>query len=163
MAHINDYGICKSAYDIKKKVMPLREKGKIIVTTNGCFDLIHAGHIEYLTEAAALGDILIVGVNSDSSVKKLKGPERPIQNEYDRLVIISTLKMVDFTCVFHEDDPRAFLEIIKPDIHVKGGDYGQELLERTTVEKYGGKIHIVSFKNGRSTTGIIKKINTQSY
>lgn len=136
-----------------------KEDGRTIVTTNGCFDLIHAGHIQYLHETASLGDKLVVGLNSDASVKRLKGETRPLQNESDRLKIMASLKMVDLAFIFSEDDPREFIKLIKPDFHVKGGDYTEDILERETVEENGGKVAIVSFKDGRSTTGIINKMN----
>lgn len=139
-------------------ITPLRKKGKTIVTTNGCFDIIHAGHIQYLSEAASKGEILVVGINCDEVVKKLKGEGRPVQGQNERVAIVSALKMVDCAFIFTEDDPRNFLKIIKPDIHVKGGDYTEEILEKPVVEAYGGKISIVSFKEGYSTSEIINKI-----
>lgn len=149
----------KNVQEVSPLISKLKEEGKTIVTTNGCFDLIHTGHITYLAEAASFGDILIVGINSDESVKKLKGPNRPVQNEMDRAFIIGSLKMVDFTFVFSEPDPCTFLQVIKPDVHVKGGDYTPEKLpERKIIESNGGKIAIVSFVNGYSTTSIVNKI-----
>jgi glycerol-3-phosphate cytidylyltransferase len=149
----------KSVQEVLPLITKVKEEGKTIVTTNGCFDLIHTGHITYLAEAASFGDILIVGINSDESVRKLKGPNRPVQNEMDRAFIIGSLKMVDFTFVFSEPDPCNFLQVIKPDVHVKGGDYTPEKLpERKIVEANGGKIAIVSFVNGYSTTSIVNKI-----
>jgi len=148
--------------NILSVVAPLRNQGKTIVTTNGCFDIIHSGHIQYLSDAAACGDILIVGINSDSSVARLKGPTRPVQKEQDRAFILAALKMVDFVFVFDEPDPCAFLEQIRPDIHVKGGDYTPEKLPETAiVEKHGGKITIVPFLPGHSTTTLISRIVTQ--
>ncbi len=148
-----------SVLQLSKVVTQLKDEGKKIVTTNGCFDLLHTGHISYLSEAATFGDILIVGVNSDKIVENLKGPGRPVQKESDRAFIIASLKMVDFTFVFPEPDPREFLKILKPDIHVKGGDYTPEQLpEREIVEAHGGRIVIVSFVDGYSTTSIVKKI-----
>jgi len=117
-----------SLTEINQIVSKLRKKGKTLVTTNGCFDLLHAGHIKYLTDAAALGDLLVVGINSDASVSRLKGPDRPIQNEIDRALLIWSLKMVDYAFIFPENDPTAFLEVLRPDIHVKGGDYLPEQL-----------------------------------
>jgi glycerol-3-phosphate cytidylyltransferase len=150
-----------SLTEINRTVSMLREKGKTLVTTNGCFDLLHAGHIKYLADAAALGDLLVVGINSDASVSRLKGPDRPIQNEIDRALLVWSLKMVDYTFIFPENDPIAFLEVLKPDIHVKGGDYTPEQLpEKSIVEKHGGKIVIVPFAAGHSTTSIVKKIIT---
>lgn len=148
----------KTALEIKNAIAESRRQGKILVTTNGCFDIIHAGHIQYLSEAARLGDILVVGVNCDRVVRKLKGEGRPLQNEQDRATIVGSLRMVDHAFIFSEDDPRAFLEILRPDIHVKGGDYSEEIIERPVVEKFGGKIRIVPYLDGRSTTSLVNKI-----
>ena len=150
-----------SVYDIQSVIEPLRKSGKTLITTNGCFDLLHAGHIKYLSEAAQLGDMLVVGINADETVRKLKGEGRPVQNEADRALIVGSLKMVFGTFIFHEDDPRAFLSVLKPDIHVKGGDYTKDILERETVEQYGGKVEILSFVQGRSTTSIVSKIRSE--
>ncbi len=145
--------------DIHRLVAPLREKGKRLVTTNGCFDLLHYGHIKYLYDAAMLGDILVVGVNADSSVKKLKGEKRPVQNQRDRLFIISSLKVVDYAFIFYEDNPCFFLEILRPDVHVKGGDYRvEDLPETEVVEKYGGRVRIVPFTQGYSTSLLIDRV-----
>lgn len=150
--------IFKNAEAVREEILPLRDKGFSIVTTNGCFDILHIGHIQYLSEAALKGDILVVGVNCDSVVRKLKGKNRPIQNEKDRVAIVSALKIVDYAFIFHEDNPNRFIEIIKPDIHVKGGDYNENIIEKPVVEAYGGKINIVSLKENYSTTNIINKI-----
>lgn len=151
--------VFENVHGLSEAVASLKHQGKTIVTTNGCFDLLHTGHISYLTEAASFGDYLIVGINSDMSVEKLKGSGRPVQKEKDRAFIIGSLKMVDYVFIFSEDDPRAFLSILKPDVHVKGGDYTPEkLLEREVVEANGGKIAIVSFVDGYSTSSIVKKI-----
>ncbi len=150
--------VYNNAQAVAEYLAPLRKKGKTVVTTNGCFDILHAGHILYLADAAALGDILVAGVNSDDVVKRLKGSGRPVQNETDRVSLIAALKMVDCAFIFPENDPRAFLEIIKPDIHVKGGDYTEDIIEKPVVEAYGGKVHIVSFKDGCSTSSIIDRI-----
>lgn len=158
MAYNNKKSIFKNAESVVEFITPLREQGNTIVTTNGCFDIIHGGHIQYLVEAASKGDILIVGINCDTVVNKLKGDNRPVQSENDRVAIVGALKMVDCAFIFPEDDPRDFLTVIKPDIHVKGGDYSEDIIEKPVVEMYGGKISIVSFKEGSSTTGIIKKI-----
>jgi rfaE bifunctional protein nucleotidyltransferase chain/domain len=149
----------QTAQEVKSAVAEARKKGKTLVTTNGCFDIIHAGHIQYLSEAAQLGDILVVGVNCDAVVRRLKGQGRPLQNEQDRVTIIASLAMVDFAFIFREDDPCAFLEILRPDIHVKGGDYSGEIIEKPVVEKHGGEIRIVSFLKGRSTTSLVEKIS----
>ena len=147
-----------TAEAVREYIAPLRAAGKKLVTTNGCFDIVHAGHIHYLYEAKHLGDILVVGINSDAAVRKFKGPQRPIQNQYDRVKLMGALRMVDCAFIFNEDDPRAFLEILRPDIHVKGGDYRRDILEKDVVERHGGRIEIVSFIQGYSTTSLVDKI-----
>jgi glycerol-3-phosphate cytidylyltransferase len=150
--------VFSGAAEVRDFLAPLRALGKKLVTTNGCFDILHAGHVQYLAEAACLGDILAVGINSDMVVQGLKGPGRPLQNEHDRLLIIGSLRAVDCAFIFRENDPRVFLEILRPDIHVKGGDYSNDILEKDVVENYGGQIRIVSFLPGRSTTSLVTKI-----
>ncbi|MFH1258038.1 MAG: D-glycero-beta-D-manno-heptose 1-phosphate adenylyltransferase [Candidatus Micrarchaeota archaeon] len=136
-----------------------RDAGKIIVTTNGVFDILHPGHVRYLENAKALGDILVVGVNSDASVKKIKGEHRPVNSEDDRAEVLAALQCIDYVCVFPETTPEHFLEAIKPSVHVKGGDYSsKDLPESAIVEKFGGKIKFVTFVKGYSTTTTIKKI-----
>lgn len=142
-----------------KLIEELKLQGKKVVFTNGCFDILHVGHLRYLNEAKKQGDILIVGVNSDSSVRQLKGEGRPINNEIDRAEMLSGLKAVDFTVIFEELTPIEILEKLKPSIHVKGGDYDKNKLPETaTVEKNGGEVRILSFVEGKSTTNIVKKI-----
>ncbi len=136
-----------------------KKQGKSVVFTNGCFDILHVGHLRYLEEAKRQGDILIVGVNSDVSVKKLKGKDRPVNSEKDRAEMLCGLTAVDYTVVFEEDTPIALLEELKPSIHVKGGDYTKEALPETEiVEKHGGEVRILSFVEGKSTTNVLKKI-----
>ena len=134
-------------------------KGKKIVFTNGCFDLLHPGHIDYLTKAKALGDALIVGLNSDQSVQSIKGPARPINNQQFRSSMLLGLKPIDAVIIFEEDTPINLISTIKPSIHVKGGDYNaKELAEYQTVLENGGDVKILSFLDGYSTTGILNKI-----
>ncbi len=154
--------VLNSVEEVCDVVIPLRRQGRTVVTTNGCFDLLHAGHLQYLSDAAVKGDILVVGINSDAVVRKLKGANRPIQSEDDRASVIGSLKMVDYVFIFREDDPRAFLDILKPDIHVKGGDYTEDIIEKPIVEANGGKVVIVPFKQGFSTSQIINKIKLTS-
>jgi rfaE bifunctional protein nucleotidyltransferase chain/domain len=137
--------------------------GKKVVFTNGCFDLLHIGHIRYLYEARRLGDLLIVGINSDDSVRRLKGPERPFVSAFERLEVIAALESVDYVALFNEDTPVELIEIVRPDIHVKGGDYRpEELPEAEAVRKHGGEVVVVRFhqthSSGRSTTGLVGKI-----
>ncbi|MGL6065318.1 MAG: D-glycero-beta-D-manno-heptose 1-phosphate adenylyltransferase [Fusobacteriaceae bacterium] len=146
----------------KKIIEELKESGKKVVFTNGCFDILHVGHLRYMNEARNQGDMLIVGINSDASVKRLKGESRPINNERDRAEMLSGLKAVDFTVIFEEDTPMEIIEELKPSIHVKGGDYKKEdLPETAVVEKNGGEVRILSFVEGKSTTNIVNKINSK--
>jgi D-beta-D-heptose 7-phosphate kinase/D-beta-D-heptose 1-phosphate adenosyltransferase len=148
-----------------KEILSFRVKNtnKKIVFTNGCFDILHVGHKRYLQEAARLGDILIVGVNSDASVKRLKGPSRPVNPEQDRMEILSALGFVDYVVLFDEDTPYELIKTIQPDILVKGGDYSIEnVVGRDIVEARGGRVELIQFVEGKSTSNIINKINTQS-
>lgn len=132
---------------------------KKIVFTNGCFDILHIGHIRYLQEAAKLGDMLIVGLNSDASVKRLKGEERPINNERDRAELLSALSFVDYVVIFEQDTPLELIKMVQPDVLVKGGDYSNEYVVGTNeVEDRGGKLVLIPFVDGKSTTNIINKI-----
>ena len=135
---------------------------KKIVFTNGCFDILHVGHKRYLQQAATLGDILVVGVNSDASVRRLKGPTRPVNNEQDRAEMLSALGFIDYVVIFDEDTPYELIKKIQPDVLVKGGDYKpEEVVGRDIVEARGGRLELISFVEGKSTTNIIKKINQQ--
>ena len=136
-----------------------KTREKTIVTTNGCFDLIHVGHLRYLQAAKKLGDLLVVGVNSDNSVRKLKGEKRPLVPENERAEMLAGLDCVDYVVIFPELDPISLLSEFKPDIHVKGGDYtiGQ-VIERQVVEKNGGQIIVGLNIEGKSTTNIIQVI-----
>lgn len=139
----------------------LRSSNRRVVTTNGCFDILHVGHVRYLQAAKRLGDILIVGVNSDASVRRLKGPTRPLVSEKDRALVLAALASVDYVTVFGEDTPVAFLEAVRPTTHVKGGDYDPaKLPERAVVEKNGGEVVCVTFVDGYSTTKLVDKILT---
>ncbi len=136
-----------------------RSRGKRVVFTNGCFDLLHPGHIAYLTEAKALGDVLVVGLNSDASVRRLKGPKRPLLSQEERRTMLLALRMVDDVAIFDEDTPNALIAALKPDIHVKGGDYNvDDLPETAVVRAYGGEVKILKFLDGFSTSGIIERI-----
>jgi rfaE bifunctional protein nucleotidyltransferase chain/domain len=150
------------AQELGRYLAPKRAAGKRLVTTNGCFDIIHSGHVRYLSEAAGLGDLLVVGVNADEVVTRLKGPGRPVRKEDDRVLCVAALCMVDAAFIFREDDPRAFLEVLKPDLHVKGGDYTENIIEREVVEGHGGHVAIVSYLEGFSTTSVVKKIQKRT-
>ena len=136
--------------------------GKTVVATNGCFDLLHAGHVTYLEAARELGDLLLVGINSDLSVRELKGPNRPVNSEGDRAVVLAALQAVDDVTVFSEVSALSLLKVAKPDIYVKGGDYNIDTInqeERRFVESYGGRVVILPLLPGRSTTGTIARMN----
>ena len=149
--------------NIKQELSKLREKSKKIVFTNGCFDIIHAGHISYLNEAKTLGDILIVGLNSDESVRRLKGVNRPVVSEQDRAYVLANLKPVDYVVMFDEDTPYELIKKIKPDILVKGADYEEKNIAGSDiVESSGGKTVLINFIEGKSTSGIIKKIKSKA-
>ncbi|MDX1934235.1 MAG: D-glycero-beta-D-manno-heptose 1-phosphate adenylyltransferase [Capsulimonadales bacterium] len=138
----------------------LRQQGKRLVFTNGVFDILHVGHVRYLQEARSLGDALFVGVNSDASVKRLKGPERPIHPEDDRAEVLAALACVDSVCIFPEDNPQELLRLVRPSIHAKGGDYRtpDALPETPLVRSLGGDVVILKLVEGRSTTGTIRKM-----
>jgi len=140
----------------------MRQKGKKLVVTNGCFDLLHLGHVTYLETARNQGDALLVGVNGDGGVRELKGPDRPVNEENDRAAVLAALASVDGVCIFPEKTATRFLAAAQPDVYVKGGDYTLETLnqeERQTVEGAGGKIVIIPFVPGKSTTALLKKLS----
>ncbi len=145
------------AEKLETTISQLKAEGKKIVFTNGCFDLLHVGHVRYLQEAKKLGDALIVGINSDASVKRLKGPTRPVQNEQDRAEILAALEAVDATVLFTEDTPENLIHKVKPDILVKGGDWKiDSIVGAPFVMSYGGKVMSLQFVDGKSTTKIIE-------
>ena len=148
--------------EIKHEVKRLRLKSKTIAFTNGVFDILHEGHITVLASAASFADVLIVGVNSDTSVKKLKGETRPVNNENSRALILASLIMVDGVIIFEEETPAELIKIIQPDVLVKGGDYTIEtIVGANDVLANGGRVEVITLKEGFSTTGIIEKINNK--
>ena len=145
--------------DSSRKLSAIPRLSKRIVFTNGCFDLLHPGHVSILTQARALGDYLVVGLNSDESVKKIKGPERPLHSENDRALILAHLRPVDHVVIFDELDPRELIYKIRPHVLVKGGDWKEnDILGAEFVRSYGGSVHSLSFVKGHSTTGLIEKM-----
>lgn len=137
----------------------LRRRGKKIVFTNGCFDILHAGHVRYLATAKNFGDELIVGLNTDESVRRLKGAHRPINSQDDRAEVLLALKSVDHVIFFGEQTAENLIAEVKPDVYVKGGDYTLETLpEAKIVQSYGGRVELVNLVAGRSTTNVVKKI-----
>ncbi|MGL5271031.1 MAG: D-glycero-beta-D-manno-heptose 1-phosphate adenylyltransferase [Selenomonadaceae bacterium] len=148
-----------NSQDIKGFCEILHRANRKIVFTNGCFDIVHAGHVKYLQQAKACGDYLILGLNSDASVQRLKGPQRPLNNELDRAEVIGALKAVDAVVLFEEQTAEALIAKVKPDVYVKGGDYTLETLpEAKIVQTYGGRVEFIDMVEGRSTTNIIEKI-----
>ena len=148
--------------ELAQRTNKLRAAGKKIVATNGCFDLLHVGHVRYLNAARALGDALIVGINGDQSVRELKGAGRPVNGESDRAKIVAALECVDLVTIFSEMRATRFLELAAPDIYVKGGDYNQDTLnaeERQVLQKIGAKIDIVPFEPGYSTSDLLKRLS----
>lgn len=139
-----------------KEILNKKHNDKKIVFTNGCFDILHRGHVEYLQKAKELGDLLVIGLNSDSSVKRLKGDNRPINNEKDRAIILSALECVDYIIIFYEDTPFELIKKLRPDILVKGGDYK---IENVIGREYAKETILIDFVEGYSTTKIIKNIN----
>ncbi|MDD5116063.1 MAG: D-glycero-beta-D-manno-heptose 1-phosphate adenylyltransferase [Candidatus Omnitrophica bacterium] len=144
---------------LKKKLAFLKRKGKRVVFTNGCFDILHYGHVKYLQDARAKGDCLVVAVNTDSSVRKIKTDKRPIVGEDDRLRVVAALGCVDFAFLFKEDNPLKVIKALKPDILVKGSDWDKKnIVGADFVRSYGGKVLTIKLVKGRSTTAIIDKI-----
>ena len=149
----------RSLNDIIKLREKIRIENRKVVFTNGCFDIIHKGHVTYLNEAKSLGDHLIVGINSDDSVKRLKGKDRPVNNESDRAFVLDNLKSVDDVLIFNEDTPYDIIKEIIPDLLVKGGDWKEEdIVGSDIVKKNGGKVVSLQFVNNYSTTNILEKI-----
>jgi len=133
--------------------------GRKIVFTNGCFDILHHGHLDLLARAADQGNVLVLGLNTDSSVKRLKGPDRPVTNEQDRAFQVASLLCVDGVCLFDEDTPAELIGALRPDVLVKGGDYTiDKIVGADFVQKNGGRVEIIPFVNGYSTTSIIDRI-----
>ena len=149
----------KGRKELLRIIKHLKAKGKRIIFTNGCFDLLHVGHIRYLEEARALGDVLIVGVNSDSSVRKLKGSKRPVLPEEERAEILSGLGCVDYITIFDEIDPLKLITSLQPNVLAKGGNWTKEqTVGKKVVERSGGEVVIIPFVQGASTSNLIKTI-----
>lgn len=159
----------KKVVSYKEKILPLdkllamldkeRAAGRKIVFTNGCFDILHPGHIAYLEDAAARGDVLVLGLNSDSSVRRLKGPERPINSEHDRAVMLAGLASIDYVTFFEQDTPIELIRAVKPDVLVKGGDWTiGNIVGADFVQEHGGEVFSLPFREGYSTTGLIERI-----
>ncbi len=145
---------------LKTKLSAARKAGQRVVFTNGCFDILHAGHVSILEFCRAQGDLLVVGLNSDASVRRLKGPTRPVNTQADRALVLAALASVSYVCIFEEDTPYRLIEAVRPDVLVKGGDYKpSEIVGR----EFAGKVVRFALLKGRSTTGIIKKVNAKTH
>ena len=148
--------------DIKALVDIIHDSGKTVVCTNGCFDILHVGHVRYLEATKAFADFSIVLLNSDKSVKSIKGPTRPVNNENDRAELLSALKCVDYVVLFDEDSPRNLLDEIKPDVYTKGADYTMETLpEADIMRKNGTRVEFIKFVEGKSTTNVISRVKSE--
>ena len=157
-------GLILDADDVVTVAAELRSAGRAVVFTNGCFDLLHGGHVDYLQRAKALGDFLIVGLNGDGSVRQLKGPDRPIVSESDRAQVLAALRAVDVVVIFPELTAEALVAAIQPDVYVKGGDWGagkKTAPEVVVVEAYGGQVVYLPYLPGRSTSEIITQIRAR--
>jgi len=151
----------KNRQELTELISKLKKTGKSVVFTNGCFDLLHPGHVRYLEAARELGDILVVGVNSDDSVRRIKGKGKPFVPESERAEMIGALHSVNFVTTFSEDTPQTLIEELLPDVLVKGGDWSKDqIVGRETVEKNGGHVIATNFEKGFSTTGIVERIRS---
>lgn len=157
----------KSLDHIEKKIITTEEwllrrpqfNGDKIVFTNGCFDILHLGHVQYLAKAKDLGDILVIGLNSDDSIKRIKGTERPINNEYARAILLATMEIVDYVILFQEDTPAELIQNVNPNVLVKGGDYENEpIVGAEWVLSHGGEVKTINFLQGYSSSQIIEKL-----
>ncbi len=152
-------GIVVKCEELEQMAKALHQQGQKVVTTNGCFDLLHIGHVRILNAAKQLGDVLVVGINSDASVRKLKGDSRPLTPEAERAEILANLACVDYVTIFTEDKPLEFLKAVKPAIHVKGSDYkASDLAETPLVESFGGKLVLIDLVPNHSTSSIVSKM-----
>lgn len=153
--------IILSKKQLKGELDRLRHEGERVVFTNGCFDILHAGHVQYLNEARKFGDVLVVGLNSDRSVRSIKGDLRPVVSQDERAYVVASLKAVDYITIFDEDTPLQLIEYLEPHILVKGGDWSEDsVVGRESVVKRGGSVRIIPLVKGRSTTNLIEKILT---
>lgn len=154
-------GMLVKQEEVRAIIDKLHKEGKTVVATNGCFDILHVGHVRYLEKTKSFADVLIVLLNSDKSVKSIKGPTRPINNENDRAEVLCALKSVDYVVLFDEDSPRNLLDKMKPDVYTKGADYTMETLpEADIMKKNGTRVEFIEFVKGKSTTNIINKMKS---
>jgi D-beta-D-heptose 7-phosphate kinase/D-beta-D-heptose 1-phosphate adenosyltransferase len=147
-----------SAHAVGERVRTLQSSGKKAVFTNGCFDILHSGHIDLLRRARSLGDVLVVAINTDASVSRMKGPNRPIISEQERAELLDGMEMVDFVCTFDEDTPLNAILTIRPDVLVKGADWTANIVGQPEVEAWGGRVVALPLIEGHSTTGIVERV-----
>ena len=153
--------IITSLHDLELLRETLRAEGKRIVFTNGVFDILHAGHVTYLDQARALGDVLVLGLNADESVRRLKGLDRPVNTDADRALVVAALRSVDHVVIFGDDTPLAIIETLLPDVLVQGGDYTRDtIVGADVVEASGGAVRMIPLLEGRSTSSIINRVRT---
>jgi D-beta-D-heptose 7-phosphate kinase/D-beta-D-heptose 1-phosphate adenosyltransferase len=150
-----------SVQEVAREARRLQSAGRKVVFTNGCFDILHSGHIDLLTQARALGDVLVVAINTDQSVSRMKGPSRPIIPEDERAELLNGLNVVDFVCSFDEDTPLQAILKIQPDVLVKGADWTANIVGQREVESWGGKVVALPLIKGRSTSGIVERVLTR--
>ncbi|MFH0910020.1 MAG: D-glycero-beta-D-manno-heptose 1-phosphate adenylyltransferase [Planctomycetota bacterium] len=165
MAKLPPSGTVLGLSELERAVRALRRAGGRVVWANGCYDVLHAGHVAFLKAARALGDLLVVGLNSDASVRRLKGPSRPLNRERHRAAVLAALRVVDYVVVFRGKTPLSLLERLKPEVYAKGGNYTLETLdqrERRLVKGYGGAIRFLPFVEDLSTTGLVRKMEDLS-
>ena len=144
---------------LRNKLEALRKKGKKIAFTNGCFDILHVGHVRYLREAKKTADVLVLALNSDSSVRSIKGEKRPLVSEQERAEVLAALEFIDFVTIFPELTPLELINYLKPDVLIKGGDWPEEkVVGREEIKKWGGKVAIIPEVEGKSTTNVVEKI-----
>jgi D-beta-D-heptose 7-phosphate kinase/D-beta-D-heptose 1-phosphate adenosyltransferase len=159
LAHKDSHAKIKSLEALAPLIAAEQKKGKRVVFTNGCFDLLHAGHVKYLQKARSLGDLLVLGLNSDASVRRLKGPKRPLIDEEERAHLLAALECVDYVTIFDQDTPLELITALKPHILAKGGDYTLDgVVGRDVVEAHGGRVELITFVDGKSTTNIIERV-----
>ena len=146
---------------LRNKLEALRKKGKKIAFTNGCFDILHVGHVRYLREAKKTADVLVLALNSDSSVRSIKGEKRPLVSEQERAEVLAALEFIDFVTIFPESTPLELINYLKPDILIKGGDWPEEkVVGREEIKKWGGRVAIIPEIEGKSTTNVVEKIKS---
>ncbi|MGB5218103.1 MAG: D-glycero-beta-D-manno-heptose 1-phosphate adenylyltransferase [Smithella sp.] len=144
---------------LRKKLIELRNQGKKIAFTNGCFDILHVGHVRYLREARKTGDVLVLALNSDSSIRAIKGEKRPLVSEQERAEVLAALEFIDFVTIFPELTPLELINFLKPDVLIKGGDWPEEkVVGREEVKQWGGRVAIIPEVEGKSTTNVVEKI-----